>query len=330
MDQQENIVVSTRVRLARNLSGLNFPPKMKEDDFANLSQRILSRVNGSDDFTAYKMKDLDLLKRQAFVERHQASLELANRPEGTLLVDKNQRIVIMLGEEDHLRIQCLLPGLQLKQADDLTRAIDSLIAPEGYAFSDKLGYLTSCPTNVGTGMRASTMLHLAGLTTTGEIRTIAESVSQYGYIIRGYYGEGSNALGDMYQLSNQVTLGVSEDEILMSLSQLLRSIIEKEQALRQKLIQSSGFVDKLFRSFGILKYAKRMNHAEMMTRISDLKVALAENLIQGISIEEIDQLLTNLQPAILAEQLGEETKAEDRDEARAQALQKALVHCEIV
>lgn len=323
-----DIVVSTRVRLARSLDGLLFPSKMSPEDALKLDERIQQRINKNDDFKVYLMQSLGSTERQVLVERHLASAALVNKPNAMLLLNQDESISILVGEEDHVRIQCILEGLSLDKADELTRSVDAIIAAEGYAFDDKLGYLTACPTNVGTGMRASAMLHLPALTLTGQIRNITDSVNKFGCTIRGYYGEGSNADGDMVQISNQVTLGISEDEILISLLQVLRAVMDKERQLRDGLLKNDKgeLTDRLYRSLGILKYARRLSTKEMMQRLSDIRLGLSLNLFEGISYDELETLATNMQPASLSASLAQ-SGGEDRDKARAKAVRIALKDC---
>lgn len=323
-----DIVVSTRVRLARSLDGMLFPGKMTREDAMALDQRIQNRINRNSDFKVYLMEDLGNTERQVLVERHLASAALVNKPAAMLLLNKEENISILVGEEDHVRIQCILEGLSLDKADELTRSVDAIIAGEGYAFDDQLGYLTACPTNVGTGMRASAMLHLPALSLTGQIRNITDSVNKFGCTIRGYYGEGSNAEGDMYQISNQVTLGVSEDEILVSLLQVLRAVMDKERQLRDGLLKNDKgeLTDRLYRSLGILRYARRLSTKEMMQRLSDLRLGLSLNLFDGISYSEIEALATSMQPASLSASM-KQSGGEDRDKARAKSVRIALKNC---
>lgn len=324
-----DIVVSTRVRLARSFDGMRFPACMDKEEEQKLCDRVRKRINENDEFETYKMQEMDGPQRQMLVERHLASPKLVGNPEGMLLLARNEKTSILVGEEDHLRIQSMVPGLSLPECDELTRGIDNLLSAEGYAFDDQLGYLTSCPTNAGTGMRASVMLHLPALKNTGQLRALTEHANKFGYTVRGYYGEGSTASGDMFQLSNQITLGVSEDEILSELTQMLRSIIEKERQLREAFLQMDRgrLSDRLHRSLGILTFARRMGTDEMMERLSDIRLGLSLNLFEGVSYEDIEKLEQQLQPASILLITGRESSAEERDEARAAAVRLALSDC---
>lgn len=325
----KDIVVSTRVRLARNIAGLPFPKDMSRQNMMMLCDRVEKRVGGNGDFVRINMDDLDKVERTVLVERHLASRELIERPAGVLLLSKDDKISIMLGEEDHVRLQCVLPGLQLGEADSLSCAVDAIISALGYAYDPQLGYLTSCPTNVGTGMRASVMMHLPGLVLTGSMASLLDTVGKFGFTLRGYYGEGTNADGDMYQISNQVTLGVSEEEILASLSQVVCSIIEKEREVREALLKGDNgeLADRLHRSLGVLKYARRMNTKEMMQRLSDVKLGISLGMFEGPSCSEIDKLITRAQPASISAAMSGKNKTFDRDEVRAKLVRVAMKDC---
>lgn len=325
-----DIAISTRVRLARNYTDLPFPAKMTRAQFKKLNERIVARL-GRREFSRLDMSSLSPVERQVLVERHLASKELIDRQDGMLLLSKSETISIMAGEEDHLRIQCVLPGLRLEEADNLSRSVDAMLSADGYAFDPELGYLTACPTNVGTGMRASVMLHLPAMAMTGSIQSLIETVGKFGYTLRGYYGEGTKADGDMVQISNQVTLGLSEEEIIGNLSEVVRSIIKKERSAREALLKGDNgqLTDRLHRSLGILKYARRLSTEEMMQRLSDVKLALSLGLFEGVTAADLEKLTTLCQPASVAATLSGASTPEQRDEARARMVRVALKDCNV-
>ncbi len=327
----QDIVVSTRVRLARNYKDLPFPGKMNRQQALRLNDRVQKRIGGGGEFKRINMGDLSAIERQVLVERHVASKELCDRPEGMLLLSKDETVSIMVGEEDHLRIQCVLPGLQLEEADALSRSVDAMLSVDGYAFEPQLGYLTACPTNVGTGMRASVMLHLPALTMSNSIQSLLETVSKFGYTMRGFFGEGTEPQGDMYQISNQVTLGLSEEEIIRNLTEVVRSIIKKERSVREALFKGDNgeLADRLHRSLGMLKFARRLSTGEMMQRLSDVKLGLSLGLFEGVTIKDVDKLIPCAQPASVAATLSGVTTAEQRDEARAKMVRLALKDCQV-
>lgn len=327
----QDIVVSTRIRLARNYKDLPFPGKMNRQQALRLNERVEKRIGGGGEFKRINMNDLSPVERQVLVEQHLASKELCDRQEGMLLLSKSETVSIMVGEEDHLRIQCVLPGLQLEEADALSRSVDGMLSVDGYAFEPQLGYLTACPTNVGTGMRASVMLHLPALTMSGSIQSLLETVSKFGYTMRGFFGEGTRPEGDMYQISNQVTLGISEEEIIQNLTEVVRSIIKKERSVREALLKGDNgeLADRLHRSLGVLKFARRLSTGEMMQRLSDVKLGLSLGLFEGITCKDIDKLITCAQPASVAATLSGSSTAEQRDETRAKMVRLALKDCQV-
>ena len=331
MAQFDNdIAVSTRVRLARNYADLPFPSKMSRQQAIKLNDRVTKRLKGGE-FSAITMSSLSPVERQVLVERHLASKELTEKPEGMLLLSKSETVSIMVNEEDHLRIQCVLEGLQLEEADNLSRSVDAMLSADGYAFDPRLGYLTACPTNVGTGMRASVMLHLPASVLTGSIQSMFDTVGKFGYTVRGFYGEGTQALGDMYQISNQVTLGISEEEIIGNLGEVVRSIIKKERSAREALLKGDNgeLADRLHRSLGALKYARRMSSAEAMQALSDVKLGLSLGLFEGIKVPDVEKLVTLTQPASVAATLSSGATAAQRDEARAKMLRVGLKNCNV-
>lgn len=327
----QDIVVSTRVRLARNFEGVSFGVAITPEQEKALIERVQKRINRNGEFKRFTMNNLSSTERAALVERHLISRECAQKENGTLFLSKDEQIAILVNEEDHLRIQCIEVGFQLEQADTLARAVDAMLCAEGYAYDVEFGYLTACPTNVGTGMRASVMLHLPVIVMTGSVNSLLETVSKFGYTLRGFFGEGTSAAGDMFQLSNQVTLGVSEEEIISNLSQIVHTIVERERELRVALMdRDSGEVaDRLHRSLGILKYAIRLNTQEMMQRISDIKLGISLGLFEGVSCPELERLTIDAQPATIALRTGGDSTPEDRDTARAGVVSKLLENCRV-
>ena len=325
-----DIAISTRVRLARNYTDLPFPANMSRPQYKKLNERIVKRL-GNKEFSRLDMTSLTPVERQVLVERHLASKELIDKPDGMLLLSKAETISIMVGEEDHIRIQCVLSGLRLEEADNLSRSVDAMLSADGYAFDPELGYLTACPTNVGTGMRASVMLHLPAMVMTGSIQSLIETVGKFGYTLRGYYGEGTRADGDMVQISNQVTLGLSEEEIIGNLSEVVRSIIKKERSVREAMLKGDNgqLADRLHRSLGILKYSRSLSTEEMMRLLSDVKLGLSLGLFEGVTAADLEKLTTLCQPASVAATLTGASTADQRDEARARMVRVALKDCNV-
>lgn len=326
----DDIAISTRVRLARNYADLPFPARLNHQQALKVGDRAAKRLGGKE-FSRLNMTSLSPLERQVLVERHLCSKELCDRPDGVLLLSKNETMSIMVNEEDHLRIQCVLPGLQLEEADNLSRSVDAMLSADGYAYDPRLGYLTACPTNVGTGMRASVMLHLPASVITGSIQSLVETVSKFGYTVRGFYGEGTEALGDMFQISNQVTLGISEEEIIGNMGEMVRSIIKKERSAREALLKGDNgeLADRLHRSLGVLKYARRVTSAEAMQKLSDIRLGLSLGMFEGIKAADIEKLVTLTQPASVASTLASGSTPAQRDEARAKMLRLKLQDCNV-
>lgn len=226
-----------------------------------------------------------------------------------------------------MRIQCLFPGFQVQKAWTLASRIDDIFEGKlDYAFDEKRGYLTSCPTNVGTGLRASVMVHLPALVMTQQINRILSAVTQVGLAVRGIYGEGSEALGNLFQVSNQITLGHSEDEIIDNLNNVVQQIIQHERAARQKLMAESRMriVDRLMRSYGILSHATIIDSKEAAQRLSDVRLGIDLGIIQGVPIHVLNELNVMTQPGFLQQSFGEKLNPEERDIRRAELIRKRL------
>lgn len=321
---KNDAIVSTRVRLARNLQDMPFPTRMNAAQAQTLFTRVKQAVGS--DFSEYRAPALSPIERMALVERHLVSPDWAQQAQGALLLQRGERIAIMMLEEDHIRIQAFLSGFSLDEADDLTRAVDQLIAQKlPYAFDAKLGHLTSCPTNTGTGMRASAMLHLPVLTMTAQAEPLFATVTRIGYAVRGLYGEGTGALGDMYQLSNQVTLGLSEEEILQHMQVAVLRIAEAEREAREALIREKRVEveDMVYRAYGLLHYARTMRAEELMSLMSKVRLGVSLELI-SLPLDKLQEITTKAQPALLQQLEGAEMTPQQRDENRAAFVREAL------
>jgi len=323
------IVVSTRVRLARNLAGVPFPGRMNEAQRAEVNKKIIDAIINvpsslSKELKVVEMDTISDAAALAMVERHIISPAFArNRKNRRLILSDDESISIMLGEEDHIRIQVIKGGLQLSEAYEIADKIDTLISESlTIAFDEQLGFLTECPTNLGTGLRASVMLHLPALESTGEVSQLADAVSKIGLTIRGMYGEGSGSKASLYQLSNQVTLGISEKTALDNLKSITMQMIEREQATCKNLDKIS-LEDSVFRSFGTLKNARILSSDEMMQYVSQIK--LGERL-QIIKLKDENlpiKLMIETQPAMMALNL-QVQNATERDIERAKIFREQL------
>lgn len=325
VDPMNTIAQSSRVRLARNYADIPFPQRMQPGDYERIVERTENALAG-EDYTLRRMAQLSQNTRGCMVEAHLISPELAQNDEGAVLLNEDRTVSVMVGEEDHLRVQALLPGLQLTGAMELAGGVDRAIErEERFAFDRRWGYLTACPTNTGTGMRASVMLHLAGLSMLSKTGEVIRAVSQLGLTVRGLYGEGSEASGQLYQLSNQVTLGRTEEEILKLISDTAEQVIGRERAARQALLEGDRvqLEDKLMRSYGIFTSARLMSNKEFMDRLSNARLAADLGFID-VTQAQLSRLMNDVQPATLERNAGQSLTPRDRDVLRAQIIRKAL------
>ena len=328
------IIISSRVRLARNLKKYNFYNKLSAEDAEKMIEEVKNSILGSrtvfgEQFKYIPINKLDENEKFSMVERHIISPELMrnNKPCGVLVKD-DETISIMLNEEDHIRIQAIAAGDNIDEAYDTADKIDNLIEESvEYAFSEKFGYLTSCPTNVGTGLRASYMMHLPQLERTGQIRSLTQAISKFGITVRGIYGEGSEAMGSIYQVSNQVTLGQSEREIIENLKKVVSTIVQREQELEKNAYARAkdDVEDKVWRSYGILKTARKISAKEAMQMLSNLMEAknMGVDPMLDISIKPVE-LMINIQPAIIQTTNGKDMTPTERDKARADYIRKII------
>src|SRR6202051_2813701 len=325
------IVISSRVRLARNLRSRAFPGWAKKAERSAILELIRPQVEGlpeMQDSFSESLQDLSALEKQVLVERHLISREHAAKSAGSaVIMNRRQTLSIMINEEDHLRMQSMRSGLQLKQALKLLDKIDSALENElEFAYDQRLGYLTACPTNVGTGMRASAMLHLPGLVLSELINQVVQAVSKIGLAVRGLYGEGTEAMGNLFQISNQTTLGEKEEEIISRLSKVIETIIEKEHDARQVLIQkrSNTLWDQIGRAYGVLTYAHAMSSKEALNLLSVMKLGVDLGAFPEDRRLPIDELFIDTQPAHLQKSSQRKLNAEERDHLRAEIIRERL------
>jgi protein arginine kinase len=325
------VVISSRVRIARNLRDRAFPGWAKKAERVAILDLIKPRVEElgeMQDSFSEGLQDLSALEKQVLVERHLISREHAAKGAGSAVVmNRRQTVSIMINEEDHLRMQSIRSGLQLKQAFKLIDKIDSAL--EGklqFAYDQRLGYLTACPTNVGTGLRASAMLHLPGLVLSELINQVVQAVSKIGLAVRGLYGEGTEAMGNLFQISNQTTLGEKEDEIINRLTKVIETIIDKEHDARQVLIQkkSNTLYYQIGRAYGVLTYAHAITSKEALNLLSILKLGVDLGSFPEERRLPIDQLFMDTQPAHLQKGSQQKLNAEERDHLRAQIIRERL------
>lgn len=326
-----DIILSSRIRLARNIAGIPFPAGLSEEK----SQIVLDRVRESLSqgkspirFRDYIMKELSPVERQCLVERHLISPGLSkNSTNGAAIISDDEMLSIMVNEEDHIRIQAILPGLQIKKSWELASNIDDELEQSlEYAYNENWGYLTSCPTNVGTGMRASVMVHLPALNITGNMSKILQAVAHIGLTIRGLYGEGTEMVGNIFQISNQITLGRAEEEIADNLTAVTKQIIEKEKEARKLLLDNNRIQieDKIWRSRGIMQNARIMNSQECMKLLSDIRLGADMGIIDNIPSQLLNEIMIETQTASIQKFSGRELSPEERDIIRAEMVRGKL------
>ena len=323
-----DVVVSTRIRLARNLNDVPFPSKLTaQEDIDKVHDLAKQSLLVSPEFTYMHLSELSEIDRRALIEGHIISSELAAGQYGGLVTNRDQSISVMILEEDHYRLQSLGSGLSLfKTYDDADRLDNMLSSGVDYAFDDNLGFLSSCPTNVGTGLRASLMLHLPALTAAKGMQRISTLVSKVGMTVRGAFGEGSSAAGAFYQISNQITLGVSEKEILSRLISTAKKVIDFERGTRKELFSTLGLVleDRVWRAIGVLKYARRMSDSEAQKLISDVALGVSLGIVPNVTSGQLYKVMMNTRPATIAKTCGL-IKPQERDVARADMLRQIFI-----
>jgi protein arginine kinase len=327
-----NIILSSRVRLARNLNNTPFPSMLTKESGAAVIEKIYDEETRKDVFKEYKyydMQDTGFVDRYVLVEQHLISPNLASQGSiGAALISKDETISIMLNEEDHIRIQALLPGLQIKEAWKIASSIDDKIESKvDYAFDEKLGYLTSCPTNVGTGIRASVMIHLPGLNLSANINKILHAVTQVGLTIRGIYGEGTEFIGNIFQISNQITLGRSEEETVDNLTGITEQIIDKEKEARSILLDNNRILleDKVWRAWGIMTNARSISGQESIKLLSDIRLGIDLGILKTLSVSTLNEIMVNTNNASLQKRAATELNAPERDIIRAEEIRKLLL-----
>lgn len=329
--EQGDVVISSRIRLARNLNGYPFPHLMSLQQKNELANKVKAALDNSNSYIAstfkfINMAQLSVTEANSLVERHLVSPAFADDRSGRyLLLTEDESISIMLNEEDHIRIQVLSDGLSLKQAYDVADKIDTLLDNAlGFAFHEKLGYLTQCPTNLGTGLRASVMLHLPALQSGGVINRLEDNLSKIGLTLRGTFGEGTDAQAGMYQLSNQVTLGLSEETAIENLQSVTMQIVGNERDARNEICKRLDTQDYIMRCLGKLKYALLMSTKEAQGLLSAVRLGAAQGIVSGISLDTLNSLLVELQPNTLTLNEGKELSPQDRDKLRAELIKKQL------
>lgn len=328
------IVLSSRVRLARNLDNLPFPHRMSEADAERLLKvaeegvREINLMGFPAKVELYRLAETPALERQILVDKHLISPQQAKDARAkAVAVSDDEAISIMINEEDHLRLQVLAPGLQLQEAWRVASLVDDALEQKiQYAFNEKLGYLTACPTNVGTGLRASVMMHLPGLVLTQQAGRLFNNLSQLGLVVRGLYGEGTEAAGHIFQISNQNSLGKSEEEIVAHLEAIAQKVIEAEQQAREYLFREMRLQieDRVARAYGLLANARVITSEEAMRLLSDVRLGIGLGVLSRLKYEVMNELMVAMQPAFLQRMEGRELDPLDRDTKRAALIRTRL------
>lgn len=325
---QQGVVLSSRIRLARNLEGYPFPPSCRPGSLTDVLTLITDRASRMSDYTVLDMNRVHPIEAHLLVERHLISPAFASstRPR-SLVLSPDSRIALMCNEEDHVRLQCLVPGLQFEEAWRLAGEVEEFLA-QGltFAFDEQFGYLTSCPSNAGTGLRASAMLHLPGLAWINALENIFQQVGQLGLTVRGLYGEGTQSAGHLVQVSNQVTLGPSEEEIVNKINAVCEQIIQYECSARRQLMNEQRLLveDRCWRSLAILREARLLESNEAMQHISMLRMGVDLQLLPALPLALLNEMLVRIRPAGLQMESGHELAPGERDVVRARLLRQML------
>lgn len=331
-EKHGDIVMSTRIRLARNLSDYRFPRAFNDEEALAIDRNLSSVLLDAEDlpmhFSHFDMMNQPILEKQILVEKHLISPQLAKKEKsGSVLLSEDELTSIMINEEDHIRIQCLEPGLKLTEALEKANQIDNYLEQHiDYAFDERFGYITCCPTNVGTGLRASVMMHLPALTLTNQIRSIINMMPRLGLVVRGMYGEGTEALGNYYQISNQITLGKSEEEIIQDLQAIVEQIYGRERQSREAILEkaSVAITDKAYRALGILQNARILSTEEASSCLSNIRLGIDLGIIQSIPNEILNKCMLMMQPGFLQNAAGNTLKANERDIYRAKMIREMI------
>ena len=327
-----DVVLSSRVRLARNLKGFPFPVRTNEQQQTEIIDKCRDAFSGENNDLESPVRFIDFsvmedYEKQAIAERHLISPQMmdASIRRGILLSDDN-KLSILLNEEDHIRIQAMEAGFDLEACFEQANKVDDLIEKNlEYAFDEQIGYLTCCPTNAGTGMRASVMVHLPALSISGTVNRVIDSLAQLGMTVRGIFGEGSKATGNIYQISNQLTLGAAEEDIIDKFKQIIGEVIEKEREMRKHLYKAEKFKleDRLMRSYGMLKYAVIMSSSEAMKRLSEVRFGVELGIIKDVSLEKLNEITYEILPANIIKNYNITDTAE-RDLKRAEIIRERM------
>lgn len=328
-----DIVLSSRIRLARNFSETSFPITADPTDLEDIHD-FFKEEFGHKSFRNYEdlqfisIRDLTAIERRVLVEKHLISPHLAQQAGNAgALISTNEKVSVMVNEEDHIRMQLYFPGFQLSKALEEAFLLDDWLEQKiDYAYDQSKGYLTSCPTNVGTGMRASVMMHLPALVMTKQINRMIPVINQLGFVVRGIYGEGSGAIGNTFQISNQITLGKSEEDIIEDLKSVVKQLIEQERKARKWLFEQSSITleNKIYRSYGVLEYSRIIESKEAAKCLSDVRLGIDLGLIDNVSRNILNELMVLTQPGFLQQYAKNVLTPHERDVLRASLIRERI------
>lgn len=329
---KEDVVISSRVRLARNVKEVPFPNKLNNENGIELSRNIQQAFNkvlkDKGEYKTYELRDISPNLARTFLEKHLISPNLIkNGTISSFIVDDDETFSLMINEEDHIRLQCITAGFDIRSAYNNADEVDSLLEQEiEYAFNEKLGYLTACPTNIGTAMRASVMIHLPAATFNNEIPKLLKGLNQVGMTLRGLYGEGSKGEGNIYQISNQVTLGVTDEDILTNLEAVALQVVAEEKNIRKLYLDQYKYEveDRIFRARALLENARVLTLKEALGLVSSIRLGVEEGLIEDIDIKTVNKMLLFSQNASLQNHLDRELKERERNIERAKLMRSIL------
>lgn len=322
---KEPIAISSRVRLARNFKDFKFPHIMKNEELNKMIEYI--NMVTDNDTKLLRLKDIDNITLNSLIERHLVSKEfITNIDSRAVLLNEDCTLSVMINEEDHLRIQGFSSGNDIKGAYEKAKYAEEKIGKNfEYAKNDNFGYLTACPTNVGTGIRVSVMLHLPALTELGYMSKLLQDAGAFGIAIRGMYGENTAAQGNVYQISNQRTLGISDEEIISNVEKIVNNIILQEKKARKILSEDKlNLEDKVMRALGVLKYARIIDTREAEKNISIVRLGIEQNIITDIDINKLQKVSVNIYPNMLKLELKQDMDEKKRDEERARYIREEL------
>lgn len=326
ISKDSDVVISSRVRFARSIDGYKFPHMLNSVGLNNIINFVEKAID-KDEYKLFRMKDIDIVTQNALKEQHLISKEFVGNNYGAIVANEDNTIVAMINEEDHLRIQSFESGFNIDKCyEKICEFTDNINEKINFAKSSKYGYLISCPTNIGSAMRVSVMVHLPALSKMKLLNKLFDQAMEIGISVRGLYGENSDSTGNIFQISNQKTLGVSDEDIIYNVKLVVTSIIEQERKAREALLKSGiSLEDTIYRSYGILKNARTIDNDEALKLLSNVRLGVSTNVIPNIKLDRIQTLMINVEPNTLKTILKEEFDEKDENIKRADYIRKELV-----